>query len=255
MKDKCLKMVTMALVLTMVSCTTHYMVEKVERTRLLVDKAYDVPISPEITDFMAPYKSRVDSVMSPVIGRAAKYLSPERPEGTLSNLLPDILVWAGKFYGEKPDFGIYNRGGIRASIAAGDITIGDIVDVAPFENKMCFITLSGEKALQLMEQIAYRGGEGVSREVRIVMDKNNHLKHATIGGKEIDPNGSYRVATIDYLSHGNDRLTALKDGTDRREMTGEEDLMRSVIMKYIKEQTAQGKAIDCDIEGRIIVEE
>lgn len=237
------------------SCTTHYTVSNISRTRLLVDKTYDRPIPAEVTQFMSPYTEKVDALMSPVLGTTPTPLVSERPESPLSNLLPDVLVWSGKFYDEKPDFGVYNIGGIRASLAKGDITIGDVYDVAPFENKVCFLTLSGDKVLELMGQIAYRGGEGVSREVRIVMTKDRKLRHATIGGKEIDPNASYRVATIDYLSHGNDRMTAFKSGTDVKMLTGDDALTRELIMKYIKERTAAGQLVESAVEGRIIVEE
>ena len=65
----------------------------------------------------------------------------DRPESDLSNLLADILVWAAKDYGESPVLGIYNMGGIRADLTKGDVTYGDVLDVAPFENKICFTTL------------------------------------------------------------------------------------------------------------------
>ena len=42
---------------------------------------------------------------------------------------------------------------------------GDVLDVAPFENKISFLTLSGDKVKELFEQMARRGGEGVSASV------------------------------------------------------------------------------------------
>ena len=72
--------------------------------------------------------------MSPVVGHSAKVMIAERPESPLSNLLSDILVWAGNKYGERPDFGIYNIGGMRASLPQGEVTFGHILEVAPFEN-------------------------------------------------------------------------------------------------------------------------
>ena len=244
-----------AAILALSSCTTHYTVSNVTRTRLLVDKTYDRPLSEDVTTFMSPFSEKVDGLMSPVLGRTPTPLVSGRPESSLGNLLSDVLVWSGKLYGEKPDFGVYNIGGIRASLAQGDITIGDVFDVAPFENKVCFLTLTGEKVLELMGQIAYRGGEGVSREVRLVISKDNKLVHATIGGKEIDPEASFRVATIDYLSGGNDRMTAFKSCTDLRLITTDDALTRELIMKYIKERTAAGQLVEGAADGRIIVEE
>lgn len=253
-KKHILKALVMLVVLAS-SCTTHYHVTGVTRTRLLVDKTYDQEPAEQVKSFMQPYTAEVDKLMKPVLGTAASDLIADRPESKLSNLVPDIFMWAGQFYGEKPDFGVYNIGGIRASFAKGPITIGDVFEVAPFDNRITFVTLSGEKVLELMGQIAYRGGEGVSHEVKLAITADNKLRSATIGGKEIDPNASYRIVTIDYVAHGNDRMTAFKSGTDVRELTGDDDLSRNIIMKYIKEQTAQGKMVDCAVEGRITVVE
>jgi 2',3'-cyclic-nucleotide 2'-phosphodiesterase (5'-nucleotidase family) len=244
-----------AFVAMVMSCATHYQVTDVQRTRLLIDQNYEQATTEEVKAYMQPFTAEVDKLMKPVLGTAAKDLVTGRPEAPLSNLLPDIFVWAGKLYGEKPDFSVYNTNGIRASIAKGDITIGDVFEVAPFDNKITFLTLSGEKVKELMEQIAYRKGEGVSHEVRMTITPEGKLLSATIGGKEIDPNASYRIVTIDYVAHGNDRMTAFKSGTDVRELPGEDDLARSVIMKYVKEQTANGKVVDCNVEGRITIVE
>lgn len=244
------------LVALLSACATRYHVTGITRTRCLIDATYDQPVPQQVADFMQPYKQQVDQLFSPVIGETPKDLIVDRPESPLGNLLADIMMWAAKDYGEQPDFGVYNKGGIRASIAKGDITIGDVVDVAPFENRICFVTLSGEKVLELMGQIVYRGGEPVSREVKIFATKDNQLRNVTINGKEVDPKASYRVVTVDYVAHGNDRMAAFKDGTQKREFTGEEDLTRSIIIKYCKEMTRQGKVIDSEVEGRyIIVEE
>ena len=238
------------------ACATRYHVTGIRRTRCLIDATYDKPVSPQVTNFMQPYKQQVDELFSPVIGTASKDFVVDRPESPLGNLMADIMMWAAKDYGEQPDFGVYNKGGIRASIAKGDITIGDAFDVAPFENRICFVTLSGEKVLELMGQIVYRGGEPVSKEVKIYATKDNQLRRASINGKDIDPKASYRVVTLDYVAHGNDRMVAFKDGTQKREFTGEEDLSRSIFIKYVREMTAQGKVIDPVVEGRyVIVEE
>ena len=241
--------------MALAACTTHYQVTGITRTRMLIDNQYDNAVSQTVTDFMKPFSEKVDAQMSPVLGEAAEALEPYRPESPLGNLLPDALMWAGSLYDEKPDFAVYNIGGMRASLAKGKITIGDVFEVAPFENYLCFVTLTCDKVRELMEQIAYRGGEGVSSEVRMVITKDNKLKRVTIGGKEIDPAAKYRIATIDYVSHGNDRMVAFKSCTDRHDCTGEEALARGVLMKYVKAKTAAGERVSSKIEGRITVEE
>ena len=172
----------------------------------------------------------------------------------MSNLLSDILVWYGKQTGEHIDFGMYNIGGIRASLPAGKVTYGDILNVAPFENHITYLTLSGSKVLELFQQVASVGGEGVSHSVRLVITKDGQLKSATINGKEIDPNGSYRIATIDYLAHGNDKMTAYKAATDVVSPQEEKYDTRYIIRHYFQEMTKAGKSVDGHVEGRIVVQ-
>lgn len=236
------------------SCRSHYTMSGIERTRILVDSRYDAQIDNDLNAFMAPYKHRVDSVMAPVVGKVARYMAAQRPESELSNLLADVLVWAGPKYGEKPDFGLYNVGGIRAALAKGDVTAGDVLDVAPFENKIAFVTLKGDVVLELFEQLAMVGGEAVSHGVELVFTKDRHLKSARLNGEEIDPARDYRVASIDYLIQGNDHLEAFLKKTQVNSPQEEKNNLRYVIMDYFREQMAKGIVVDREIEGRIVVE-
>lgn len=196
------------------SCSSHYKLTDVSRSRILIDSTYDNKADDRAWSFIAPYKLKVDSIMSPVVGRAAIYMYADRPESTLSNLLADILVWCGKDYGEKPDFAVYNIGGMRSAFAKGDITYGDVLDVAPFENKICFVTLKGNKVIELFGQIASVGGEAVSHGVELVISKDGRLISAKLNGKQIDPEADYRVVTIDYVAQGNDKMEAFKSSTE-----------------------------------------
>lgn len=244
----------MAALLAVCSCATkHYRVTSVERSRILVDKRYDAVPSQAAQAFMAPYKQRIDSLMSPVVGQAASYLYATGPESPLSNLLPDVLMWGAQRYGERPDFAIYNIGGMRAAFAAGDVTVGDVLDVAPFENKICFVTLTGEQVLELFGQIASSYGEGVSRGIELVIEPDGRLRSARLNGKEFEKDAKYRIATIDYVAQGNDKMVAFKKATDVNSPQEESNNVRYLIMDYFREKAGRGEAVDARIEGRITV--
>lgn len=237
------------------ACGSHYTLTGIERSRILIDSRYDQQPDDKATTFMAPFKAEVDKVMSPVVGRAATYLWAQKPESNLSNLLADILVWGGKKYNEQPQVGLYNMGGIRAAFSEGDVTYGDVLDVAPFENKICFLTLTGEKLTELFRQVAKTRGEGVSHGVELVITADGNLVSAKLNGKAIDPDATYRVATLDYLAQGNDGLDAFKAKTDVVSPQEEENNVRFIIMDYFREQAAQGKAVDAKVEGRIVMQD
>ena len=233
------------------SCRSHFELNSVERSRILVDRRYDVQPDASIEAFLAPFKQKVDAEMNPVIGKAAKYLEAKRPESPLPNLLCDILMWGSSAYNEKPDFCVYNIGGIRAAIAEGEVTKGNIVDVAPFENKICFLSLKGDQVMQLFNQIAMRKGEGVSHGVELTMTEEGKLLSARLNGEEINPERTYRIVTIDYLAQGNDGLSAFKQKTDLVSPQEEENNVRYIIMNYFQQKMKEGKAVDADVEGRV----
>ncbi len=253
MNRKATLLLSAAGVALLASCASHYSLAGIERTRILVDSRYDSHPDEEASAFMAPYKRSVDSLMSPVAGHCAEYMASHRPESNLSNLFSDILVWGAAPFNEKPDFGVYNMGGIRAAFGKGAVTYGDILDAAPFENKICFLTLSGQKVKELFEQMAARGGEGVSHGVRLVITPQGKLLSASVGGKPVDPQRSYRIATLDYVAEGNDGMTAFKSKTHVVSPQGTDANIREFIIKYFRAQEAAGKPVDTKEEGRITI--
>lgn len=242
-----------ALLMLAGACKSHYEVAAVQRSRILVDSRYDALPDQQAADFLKPYKHVVDSVMGPVVGRSAKYMTAQRPEGELSNLLSDILVWAAKNYDEAPDFGLYNIGGVRAALPKGDVTYGDVLDIAPFENKIAFGTLKGSEVMELFAQIASTGGEGVSSAVRLVISKDGKLLSATLGGKPVDPDKDYRLTTIDYLMGGTDKMEALKKCRNVKAPKETSNNTRFIIMDYFRQMQKEGRVVNADVEGRITV--
>jgi 2',3'-cyclic-nucleotide 2'-phosphodiesterase (5'-nucleotidase family) len=233
------------------SCASHYVLTGVERSRVLIDKSYDAHHDAQAEAFMKPYSHVVDSIMTPVVGITAKALTSYRPESPLSNLLADILLAQSAAFNEKVDFAVYNMGGIRSAFPKGNITYGDVVDVAPFENKICFVTLTGDKVLQLFREMAETGGEAVSKGVHLEI-ANHKLLSCSLNGEEIDSNKNYRVATLDYIAQGNDHLEAFKAGTNVVAPNEEKNNVRYLIIDYLKGMMAKGIIVDSNVEGRII---
>ncbi len=237
----------------------HYQLTGVERTRIIIDSRYDQSPDEAAASFLAPYKHVNDSIMGPVVGQVARNMHARRPESALSNLLADILVWAAADYGEKPDLAVYNMGGIRADLTKGPVTYGHVLDMAPFENKICFVTLTGEQLMRLFQQMVYRRGEAVSHGVRLVAKRDASGGHAdllsaSLHGQPIDPAAKYRVATIDYVLEGNDGMSAFCEGTDIVAPKEAANNVRYLIMNYFRDKAARGEIVDSEVEGRITIQ-
>lgn len=245
----------LAMSLGTASCASRYAMSGLTRTRVVVDRHYDAQPDEAAMAFVQPYRQEIDAKMRPVVGRVTHYMSARKPESDLSNLLADILLWTGSRYGEKPVVAVYNMGGIRAALGKGEVNLGDVLDVAPFENKVCYLTLTGEKLTELFGQMAARGGEGVSHGVELVITRGGRLVSARVNGNPVDPAARYRVATLDYLAQGNDGLTAFKAALEPNIPTGSKDNVRELIAEYFREKTKAGEEVDSRIEGRIKIAE
>jgi len=250
-------LIGISFMLMMTSCTSkRYQLTGVERTRIIVDSRYDKSPDEAAVSFLAPYKRVNDSIMGPVVGEVARNMHAKRPESNLSNLMADILLWAAKDYEEHPVLAVYNIGGIRADLTKGMVTYGHVLDIAPFENKICFVTLTGEQLMHLFRQIAYRRGEAISHGTELVIKMDDSREHgelvsARLNGQPVDPKAKYRVATIDYVLEGNDGMNAFCEGTDIVAPKGANDNTRFLIMNYFRDKSAKGEIVDASVEGRI----
>lgn len=229
----------------------RYEVKKVTGERILIDNRY--ASDPSAEAYLEPFRHQVDSVMSPVVGRSARFMKPRFPESELSNLLADILVWSGKRYNENPVIGLYNLGGIRAAMPEGTVTFGDINDIAPFENKICFLTLTGAQLKNLFRQIGHKYGSGVSHSIRATY-RGGDLASLTVDGEEVIDDKPYRIATIDYLIQGNDGFRELSNGTRIVSPQDKESNTRYLIAEYFRYKASLGEAVDSVVEGRINIE-
>ncbi len=112
-------------------------------------------------------------------------------------------------------FAITNAGGLRANLRPGQIKVGDIFEMMPFENELVVIELTGAEVIQVVKEgIARRGGEP-SSGVKAVVGGTPEAPTCTVtwaDGRPIDPDGVVKVATSDYLYGGGDSIPTLKKG-------------------------------------------
>lgn len=216
-------------------------------TLIAVDSTADALADSAYLASLAPLRARVEAEMNTVIGRAAHTLTVGQPESTLSNFAADVFRQeAGRWLGRPVDLAVVNMGGLRIDVPEGDITVGRIFELMPFENELVVLWLPGDSLLSLCDIIARVGGEGVSG-LRMGI-RGGRAVHPTVGGRPIDPQASYAVATNDFLAEGNDRLTPLA-GHTRLEHTGVK--VRDLFIDHIRREAAQGRAIDPQLDGRI----
>ena len=131
--------------------------------------------------------------------------------------------------------------------AQGEITLGEIYSIFPFDNTLCLIKLKGSDLRDLFDIIASRGGEAVSHEVRMTI-ADDKAANLTIDGAPLDDNRIYSIATIDYVANGGDHMTPCLKATERKNSAA---FLRDVVINYIEKATQAKRAISALDEVRI----
>lgn len=188
-----------------------------------------------ISAFIDPYRVEIQKEMNVVIATSEFPIEAGKPEGTLNNLVADAVYKMGKMkYKNKNDgeidFCLLNYGGLRKGLPKGEIMLGNVFELMPFDNKLSVLTLKGEQIVELFDFLAKKiEGHPISN-CSIVVEQNV-ATHVLIDGKQIDKSRSYKVVTNDYLQNGNDGMFFFKNAIKVEEM---DYLIRDAIVDYIK---------------------
>ncbi|MBB4075216.1 2',3'-cyclic-nucleotide 2'-phosphodiesterase (5'-nucleotidase family) [Anoxybacillus voinovskiensis] len=120
------------------------------------------------------------------------------------------------------DVGMVNAGVLLEPLAKGVVTKKDLHRICPHPINPCKVYLKGDELKEVilqahtekMKHLSVRGfgfrgkvmGEmvydGVTLQTEKLADGTTHIRHIFIGGREIDPNETYAVATIDMFTFG-----------------------------------------------------
>ena len=137
-------------------------------------------------------------------------------ENLLGYWVADVMRKAAQgVIGSPVRLAITNAGGLRANLRPGQLKVGDIFELMPFENELVVIELTGAEVIQVVKEgIVRRGGEPCSG-VKTLVGGTPEAVTFTItweDGSPIDPAATVKVATSDYLYGGGDSIPTLKKG-------------------------------------------
>lgn len=211
-----------------------------------------LPVDSSVLDLILPYKRKVIEETERIVGYASETINKGIPESPLTNMISDLLLAKGQELASAtnspiPDMAFVNNGGLRAPLPEGAITVGDVYQLMPFENKLSLVGLNGLQMLAFLNYIASLGGEGLAG-VRFTID-NSEATNIVFASQHfnVDSAKMYYVITSDYLANGGGG-DVLKTASFRKDYAV---LIRDVIMEYIEHQYLTGKEISPKLDGRI----
>ena len=144
---------------------------------------------PAVHTVVAYWRTRADTALSEVIGCAEATISQYSP--AMHNMVSD--AWLAAF--PLADISATNRGGFRQDIPAGNVTLGTIVGVLPFENVIVELDLTGAQLINYIE-----AAQPVVGGMTTIGD------YTRTDGTPIAADSSYVVLVNDYMYSSSNTL-------------------------------------------------
>ncbi|MAS12383.1 MAG: multifunctional 2',3'-cyclic-nucleotide 2'-phosphodiesterase/5'-nucleotidase/3'-nucleotidase [Nitratireductor sp.] len=178
-------------------------------------------------------------------------------ECEMGNLVTDAMVARARDQGVQ--FAITNGGGLRASIDAGEVTMGEVLGVLPFQNTLATFQLKGADVVASLESGVSQIEEGAGRFPQVsglrysfdpsVAPGEGRIKSVQVkdgdGWTAIDPDATYTVASNNFMRNGGDGYKLFAENAENAYDYGPG--LEQVLADYLAENSPYKPAID----GRI----
>ena len=197
----------------------------------------------EIKSILDKYTKKLGPILSEVIGKTDVNLDHDRYAIAGTSMLGQFITSAmNKITGSKIAF--MNGGGLRYPIPVGDITMGKLYDVMPFDNNLVTLELKGSDVKKVIENGIDNKDVGWLQVsgVKAYYDINKPFKSRIVDvyfddGTKVMNDTYYKVSTIDFMVGGGDGY----DFSGAKNVVDSGEPVRDSIAKYIK---ALGKPIN-----------
>ncbi|WP_404835910.1 bifunctional UDP-sugar hydrolase/5'-nucleotidase UshA [Aeromonas media] len=169
----------------------------------------EITKDPELYNTLLTYQEKGQQELGVVIGSTDGVLDGERANVRNKQTNLGRLITTGTAEKLSTDFGIVNSGGVRASIAAGDISYRDVLTVHPFGNTVNKATMSGSELATYLGLVATKtvntGGYAQFGGINMAVDcQAKSVTITSVGGKAFDPAASYSFSIPSFSAAGGD---------------------------------------------------
>ena len=143
----------LVLYLVLSGCAHRLSIHK-ESTNVGMDASY--PAENSIQQIIQPYTDSLAEEMSVVLGKADTSFDISFPNSNLMNWAADALLQQETQHVKLKDPAIVllNAGGLRSSLNPGNITVGDMYKLMPFDNVVAWVRLPVERIPGIEQNLA-----------------------------------------------------------------------------------------------------
>jgi 2',3'-cyclic-nucleotide 2'-phosphodiesterase (5'-nucleotidase family) len=177
--------------------------------------------------------------MNQVIAQAEVDFINQRPNGNLGFLVADILLEKGKeILPNENVICLINTGGLRAPISKGNVLLGDVFKLMPFDNQFTLVKMPANSINDIKEYLKKSGGEPISG-FKIVQDSIFN------GQNETWKTEDFWVVTSDFLINGGDNMNFFQQ---KLEVKNPSLLLRNVILEGLQKRIYLGEISEIRIK-------
>jgi 2',3'-cyclic-nucleotide 2'-phosphodiesterase (5'-nucleotidase family) len=215
-----------------------------------IDSTYDSKVDPKLAKYVDKKRRQMEKQMQVVVAHTDAELESFAPESPLSNFLTDLLLnEAAKYIKDTTfdnlDLSMLNFGGIRTSMPKGDVTIGDLYRITPFDNYLTFIVLKGSELRKALGRFTDQFNAPYSGATLVYT--NNKPSQILVQGNPIDDNRLYKLVTLNFISDGGDHLL---ENIQFEKIEYTTVTFREFLIAELKAMTARGETVTGGKDGR-----
>lgn len=219
-----------------------------KRQRMVRVVEGDAPVDSAWIGRVEHWNAGIAPIAAEVIGRSAVALDRRRPEAPIGDFIADAMRFVSGV-----DIAMQNPGGMRANLAAGDITRGAVYDIMPFDNTIVTEMLTGDEVRLALEQGLRHERITQVSGLRYTLDLSrpagSRVTSLTLAdGTPLDPAKRYKVAVNNFMATGGDNFDVLANGAEKTD-TGL--LIRGAMEAYVRDRCKAGGTLDVRVDGRI----
>ena len=194
---------------------------------------YNDAVTPDarLAQLVADYKTRIAPISERVVGTASEDITRTQDADGESEL-GDLIADAQRDYAGA-DLAFMNPGGIRADIASGPVTFGDVFTVQPFDNQVVKMELTGDQIYGLLEQQfevnLFLQVSGIEYSYDASRPAGQRITSATVNGSPLDRSATYTVAANSFLATGGDGFTIFEEGQNPQTLGNDAEALEEYI--------------------------
>ena len=207
-------------------------------------------------DRVAELAIPLEEIRNRVVAESADVLTGDRAicrvmECSMGNLIADAML--DRVADQGIVIALQNSGGIRADIDAGEVTMGEVLTVLPFQNTLSTFQISGATLMEALENSASQIEDGSGRFLQVAgmtltvdlsMDPGSRISDVMVGGAPIDPAATYGIVSNNFVRNGGDGFAMFTDAANAYDFGPD---LADVVAEYMAAEGAYAPYTD----GRI----